>query len=96
MMKNKTINYYHANRIPINWDELTINQRNKLIDHTVKNGYTRIISLNKKDILDSFTASAIMQIKDALSQEAKEKYLSCNLYKVVDLTWKLVEKSKET
>ena len=45
-MKNGSIDYYHNNRIPINWDSLTLENREKLIDDIVnKKGYARVISL---------------------------------------------------
>ena len=94
-MKNKSIEYMHENRIPIKWDVLTVENKNKLIDDIVKKwGYARIISLNKKDILDGTTANAIKTIKDNLSKENKNKLLACNLYKTISITWKLIEKCK--
>lgn len=90
-MQEKTIEYYHKNSIPIKWDELTLENREKLIEDIVKNkGYARVISLNKKDVLDMTTANAIKTVKDALNTENKNKFLSYDLYKVVSITWKLV------
>ena len=94
-MKNNTIEYYHYNNIPINWDNLTIENRDKLINDIVnKKSYARVISLNKKDTLDLFTAQHIKQIKDNLGDEHKNKFLGCSLYKTVALTWRLIEKCR--
>ena len=94
-MKEESIEYFHMNNIPINWDELTLENREKLIDDVVgKRGYARVISLGKKDLLDMQTANAIKQIKDNLSPQYKERYLSDNLYRIVDVTWKLIERCR--
>jgi hypothetical protein len=91
-LKNKTIEYYHENNIPIPWDDLSISNREKIIDDIVKkHGYARVVSLGKKDVLDAFTAQHIKAVKDNLNKEYKDKFLSWNLYKIVDVTWKLVK-----
>jgi len=44
-------------------------------------------------LLDLFTASAMVQIYDALKDKAnKEKYGNMNIAQAVDITWKLVGK----
>ncbi len=42
-------------------------------------------------IVDAFTASAMVQIMDALNPDAKAKYLSLHIVKMADITWKLVK-----
>ena len=91
-LKPSTIEYYHYNNIPINWDELTIENREKVVDDVIKkHSYARVKSRGHKDILDATTAHAIKTVKDALKKENKEKFLSRDLYTVVDITWKLVK-----
>jgi len=89
-LKTETIEYYHDNNIPINWDELSIEQREFLVDRIVENhSYARIESLNKKEILDLTTANAIKTVKDAL--ENKAKLLTGSLYRTIAVTWKCIK-----
>jgi len=91
-LKPSSIEYYHYHDIPIKWDELTIKNREKLVDDVVnKHSYARVISRGKKDILDATTANAIKTLKDALDKKRKENLLSRDLYSVVTITWKLVK-----
>lgn len=91
-LKAHTIEYYHENNIPIPWDDLSVENRDKIIDDIVgKHSYARVVSLGKKDVLDMTTANAIKMVKDALNKQNKDKFLSRNLYQVVDIAWKLVK-----
>lgn len=91
-MKNNSIEYMHYNNIVINWDNLTLENKEKLIDDVVlKHSFARVKSLGKKDLLDSTTANMLKTIKDNLNLENKNKFLSCNLYKAVTIGWKLIK-----
>jgi hypothetical protein len=95
-LKSKTVNYYHKKNIPIKWDNLSLKNREMLIRNIVsKHGYARVISLGKKDLLDSFTAQHIKAIMENLKPANKKKFLNRSLYEVVDITWKLVDKAKK-
>ena len=50
---------------------------------------------NKKGwiYLDSYTASAVKQVYDALDNKNKEIFVSFDLLKMVDITWKLLSKN---
>lgn len=90
-MRNETIEYYHKNNVPVDWDALTIENRDKLIDDIVnKHSYARTVSRGKKDVLDATTANAIKKVKDALNPVNKNKFLSFDLYRIVDITWRLI------
>jgi hypothetical protein len=43
-------------------------------------------------LLDAFTASAIVQVADALSESSREKLEGMRLDRAVDVVWKLVSK----
>lgn len=95
-MKKETLEYYHKNNIPIDWDALNIENREKLIDDVVnKWSYARVICLDKKDLLDAFTCKHIQMIKDNLKPENKKRFLSWDLYKIINFTWKAIEKCSE-
>jgi len=40
--------------------------------------------------VDLFTASAVVQVHDALNETNQAKFVSLDIMKMVDLTWKLV------
>jgi len=44
-------------------------------------------------LLDHFTGSVIVQIYEALSPENQVKYMNLPLMKLLDVTWKLVNRS---
>ena len=46
-------------------------------------------------LLDTFTASAIVQIYENIKPENQEKYINLPLRKLLDVTWKIASKSKE-
>jgi hypothetical protein len=78
---------------PVNWDGLSVKERYALIkwifdEHT----YRRVKSEGHVQTLDAFTNSAIKQVADALNPSNREKFLGSPLRKVVDITWKLVNK----
>ena len=94
-MKSKTIAFFHDRNIRIKFDDLTNDQKEQLINRVVgKWGYAKIRSMNRNDILDGTTANAIKTILDNLSKENKNKLLSKNLYSIVTITWKLIDKCK--
>lgn len=94
-MKNNTIEYFHENNIPIKWDELTVDNREKLIDDIAsKKSYARVISLGRKDLLDLFTAQHIKVVKDEIFPNLKEELFKRDLYTIVDITWRVIKKAK--
>jgi len=91
-LKPNTVEYFHYNNIPIDWDQLNIKNREKLVDDIVsKHSYARVKSRGIKDLLDMQTANAIRVVKNALKPKNKRNFLSKDLYTVVDITWKLVK-----
>ena len=47
-------------------------------------------------LLDLFTASAVIQVHDALNPDNQGKFAALPLRRMVDVTWKLVTGSKKT
>lgn len=43
-------------------------------------------------IVDGFTASAVWQVIHALSEESRKKLLSFSITKIVNITWKIINK----
>ena len=43
-------------------------------------------------IVDGFTASAVVQVFDALNSDSKKLLLNFNLNKIVDIVWKIINK----
>ena len=42
--------------------------------------------------VDLFSASAMVQVHDALNETNREKFLALPVYKMANVTWKLTEK----
>ena len=63
--------------------------RIELLRDIVQNGAKKIRVDGKKVLVDAFTASAMVQIHDALNEENRAKYLALPWPHFVTVTWKL-------
>lgn len=67
--------------------------RIELLRDVVANGAQRIRINGRKVWVDAFTASACVQIHDALSETNRAKYIALPWPRFVDVTWKLVNRT---
>lgn len=64
--------------------------RIEILRDVLKNGYRKIKVDGKRVTLDAFTASAMVQIYDRLTEENQAKYIALPWPKFLSVTWKLV------
>lgn len=88
--------YERDSQIRIKYDDLTPEKRIALIRDIVnQHQYQKINSGGKNDVLDGFTASAIVRVYDAVNEENKKKLMSCTLPKLVSVVWGTINRSEE-
>ncbi len=68
--------------------------RIEIFRDVAKNGYRKVRIDGSKVLIDGFTASAVVQVYDALNDTNKAKFVALPLVKMVDVTWKLVNGGK--
>ena len=83
----------------------TPHERIELLRDIAKNGY-RSVSLGTRTdpngkrrtnrvLVDSFTASAVVQVYDALNETNKAKFATLDLLRMVDVTWKVIGRANK-
>ena len=86
------VNYgekYPAEQTPIG---ITPEQREKAFRDILEYGCAPIENCR---IVDTFTASAVVQVLDALSPKNKRSLLSRDTLQIINISWKLIGKSRE-
>lgn len=91
MYTEQEFKYLREHEISPEWEKMNQELREAHLRDALK-GFRKITHEGRKDILDTYTASAIVQILDAINVERKQKFLSMPLCKMVDVTWRIINK----
>ena len=83
------IGKYPLPREPVIWPP---EEKEAAFRDILENGYAPV---DDCILVDAFTASAVVQILDAISPKNKKDLLDCRATKIIEITWHLVGKSRD-